>query len=76
MQQVVLNLRGRVRGRAAFKDAAALQVVRHPLYLGFIIAFWATPAMTTGHLLFAAVTTAYILVAVCPRGARPDGTLR
>jgi protein-S-isoprenylcysteine O-methyltransferase Ste14 len=64
LRQVMLNLMKRDPEPARFRTPALYKMVRHPIYLGFIIAFWATPIMTVGHLLFAAVTTAYILIGI------------
>jgi protein-S-isoprenylcysteine O-methyltransferase Ste14 len=64
LQQVVTHMGGRAVAEPHFKTPSLYKVVRHPIYLGFIVAFWAAPVMTAGHLLFAAVTTAYILVGI------------
>ena len=64
LHQVINNARGKQMPPARFKTPALYRMVRHPIYLGFIIAFWAAPTMTVGHLLFAAVTTAYIFVGI------------
>ena len=64
LRQVWLHARGRVAKDEPFVIRAMYRIVRHPLMLGFLIAFWVTPTMTIGHLLFTAVVTGYIFVAV------------
>ncbi|MFT5142390.1 MAG: protein-S-isoprenylcysteine O-methyltransferase Ste14 [Rhodothermales bacterium] len=64
LRQVLAKLGESELPKAVLSEKGLYRYVRHPIMLGFIIAFWATPTMSVGHLLFAGVTTAYILVAV------------
>lgn len=64
LRQTWLCARGREYTEIELKDSLYYRLVRHPLMLGFLVAFWAIPHMSAGHLLFAVATTGYILVAV------------
>ncbi len=64
LRQVYLYASGRPYTPVGFKVISLYRYVRHPIMLGFLLAFWASPTMTIGHLLFAGATTAYILIAL------------
>jgi len=64
LRQAYFFATGRSYSPPPFRNPFLYRIVRHPIMVGFIIAFWATPLMTRGHLLFAVLTTAYILIAI------------
>lgn len=64
LRQVYLNLRSEKYSHLSFRTVGLYKLVRHPIMLGFVIAFWATPRMTVGHVFFAVATTLYILIAL------------
>jgi methanethiol S-methyltransferase len=64
LRQVWLSLIGRPYTPLVFKTPGPYQLVRHPLYVGWVVAFWATPTMTLAHLVFAIATSCYILFAI------------
>jgi hypothetical protein len=83
LRQVVEYAFGWKQSEAEFKQRALYKKVRHPMMLGFLVAFWATPHMTAGNQLFAVTMTAYILVGIISRSAiwhrstaRPIATIR
>jgi protein-S-isoprenylcysteine O-methyltransferase Ste14 len=64
LRQIWLQLRRKPYKPLPFKTPMLYRIVRHPLYVGLLLAFWSTPTMTLTHLVFAIATTAYILIGI------------